>query len=533
MKRLNLAGFKTVGYADDLTILIRGKYANVLLDRMQEALNLIENWCNKQCLSVNPKKTEMVLFTRKRNIGNPRLPTLAKIPLKLSTEVKYLGLIIDSKLTWKSHLDNRVNKACVAFGQCRRAVGRTWGLSPKIALWIYTAVVRPMLTYGAVVWWTRTSKSTATTALNRIQRLACLYVTGALRSTPTAAMEIMLNLPPLNLHIQEVALVTMKRLQSVGTMKDEDAGSSSTLWREAVLDTPLLECKTDHRPAKYVFSRKYLTHVSPTVVDVHRTLKIYTDGSKGRNGAGAGVFSHDPLIRLSEPLGSSTTVIQAELTAIKLAADCIVESNKRALSRVIITSAVVMDCHKALEEAAKYNSVRIQWIKGHSGSKGNNHADRLAKRAAGRAPCAPEPIITPSLATHIELIKHITHKKFLNGWDRTPGCHLAKELLKYPSAATAQFFVGLGKSALRTATGLLTGHCKVNKHLQNMKLADSPLCRACEQDDETVKHILCDCPSLTDLRMRTFGEEWPTTDDIRNAPLGAVLAFGKSLGWLM
>nr|XP_022904166.1 uncharacterized protein LOC111416393 isoform X2 [Onthophagus taurus] len=382
-----------------------------------------------------------------------------------------------------------------------------------------------MLTYGAVVWWTRTSKSTATTALNRIQRLACLYVTGALRSTPTAAMEIMLNLPPLNLHIQEVALVTMKRLQSVGTMKDEDAGSSSTLWREAVLDTPLLE-----------------------FVDVHRTLKIYTDGSKGRNGAGAGVFSHDPLIRLSEPLGSSTTVIQAELTAIKLAADCIVESNKRgkcftiftdskqsllALSRVIITSAVVMDCHKALEEAAKYNSVRIQWIKGHSGSKGNNHADRLAKRAAGRAPCAPEPIITPSLATHIELIKHITHKKFLNGWDRTPGCHLAKELLKYPSAATAQFFVGLGKSALRTATGLLTGHCKVNKHLQNMKLADSPLCRACEQDDETVKHILCDCPSLTDLRLRTFGEEWPTTDDIRNAPLGAVLAFGKSLGWLM
>ncbi|XP_071053440.1 uncharacterized protein [Onthophagus taurus] len=325
----------------------------------------------------------------------------------------------------------------------------------------------------------------------------------------------------------------MKRLQSVGTMKDEDAGSSSTLWREAVLDTPLLECKTDHRPAKYVFSRKYLTHVSPAVVDVHRTLKIYTDGSKGRNGAGAGVFSHDPLIRLSEPLGSSTTVIQAELTAIKLAADCIVESNKRALSRVIITSAVVMDCHKALEEAAKYNSVRIQWIKGHSGSKGNNHADRLAKRAAGRALCAPEPIITPSLATHIELIKHITHKKFLNGWDRTPGCHLAKELLKYPSAATAQFFVGLGKSALRTATGLLTGHCKVNKHLQNMKLADSPLCRACEQDDETVKHILCDCPSLTDLRLRTFGEEWPTTDDIRNAPLGAVLAFGKSLGWLM
>nr|XP_022908979.1 uncharacterized protein LOC111420256 [Onthophagus taurus] len=361
-------------------------------------------------------------------------------------------------------------------------------------------------------------------------------------------MEVMLNLPPLNLYIQEVALVTMLRLQSVGIMKVGDAGCSSTLWRGAVVDIPLLECKTDYIPAEYVFSKKYLTYSSATAVDTHKDLKIYTDGSRRRNGAGAGVFSHDLQIRLSEPLGTGTTVKQAELTAIKLAADSIINSKKRgkcftiftdsrqsvlALSRVVITSGLVMDCHMALEEAAIHNRVAIQWIKGHSGCSGNNHADRLAKRAAGRALCAPEPIITPSLATHIELIKRFTHKKFLNWWDRVTGCHLAKELLKYPSATTAQFFVGLDKCALRIVTGLLTGHCKVNKHLYNMKLVDSPLCRACEQDDETVKHILCDCPSLTDLRMRTFGEEWPTTDGIRNTPPRDILAFGKSLGWLM
>ena len=31
-------------------------------------------------------------------------------------------------------------------------MGKHWGLSPRVTHWIYTAIVRPTLTYGAVVW---------------------------------------------------------------------------------------------------------------------------------------------------------------------------------------------------------------------------------------------------------------------------------------------------------------------------------------------------------------------------------------------
>nr|XP_022911150.1 uncharacterized protein LOC111422156 [Onthophagus taurus] len=425
---------------------------------MQVALKLIETWCDEQRLSVNPKKTELILFTRMRKVGNPRMPSLADTPLVLSKEVKYLGITLDNKMTWRAHLDNRVKKAYVAFGQCRRAIGKTWGLSPRNALWIYTAVIRPMLTYGAVVWWSKTLQSTSTTALNKVQRLACLYVTGALRTTPTAAMENMLNLTPLHLFIQEVALVTMTRLRAAGILMGERNSKNANLWNEMVDYSPILECVTDFTPLQHIFTKKYLTHPSSTEVEVKNSLKIYTDGSKRREGAGAGVFSYDLRLHVSEPLGISTTVIQAELIAIQLAADVIVRSNLvgktftiytdsrqaiLALSRITITSGLVMGCHLTLEKAAVHNCVILQWIKGHSTCSGNKHADRLAKRAAKRAPCSPEPIIAPSLSTQIEIIKDFTHKKFMNWWDRVKGCHLSKEVLHYPSAEAALSFVRL------------------------------------------------------------------------------------------
>jgi len=74
-------------------------------------------------------------------------------------------MILDSKLTWKPHLDHKWNKAIAVFWQCRRIVGKTWGITPHIAHWLYTAVVTPTLVYAAVVWWPHVELGTARTML--------------------------------------------------------------------------------------------------------------------------------------------------------------------------------------------------------------------------------------------------------------------------------------------------------------------------------------------------------------------------------
>nr|XP_022904347.1 uncharacterized protein LOC111416527 [Onthophagus taurus] len=417
-------------------------------------------------------------------------------------------------------------------------------MSPKNALWIYMTVIRPMLTNGAVVWWSKTLQSTSTAALNKVQRLACLYVTGALRTS--AAMENVLNLTlytlfVIHLFIQEVALVTMIRLRAAGILMGERDSKNAVLWKEMVRFSPILESKTDFTPLQHIFTKKYLTHTSSTEVEVKKSFKIYTDGSSRREGTG--VFSYDLRPHVSEPLGKGDHRHTGEVNPLFIVRSSLegkaftIYTDSRqailALSRITITSGLVMDCHLTLEKAAVLNCVILQWTKGDSTYSGNKHADRLAKRAAKRASCSPEPIITSFLSTQIEIIKDFTYKKFMNWWGKVKGCYLFKELLYYPSAEAALSFVKLGRNALRIVTGLVTGHCKVNKHLHNLKLAVNPLCRFCEESEETVRHILCDCPTLQDLRMRDFGEEWPSTDGIRNAFLRCILAFGNSLGWLI
>jgi hypothetical protein len=72
----------------------------------------------------------------------------AEIPL--INEFKYLGFTLDPLLNWNTHMESRIRKACMTFGQCRAAIGRTYGLSPKSTLDV-TKIVLPTLINGAVV----------------------------------------------------------------------------------------------------------------------------------------------------------------------------------------------------------------------------------------------------------------------------------------------------------------------------------------------------------------------------------------------
>jgi hypothetical protein len=52
-----------------VVLLQKGKFVSTLCDRMQGALNCVENWCREIGLSVNADKTTMVLFTNNRKVG--------------------------------------------------------------------------------------------------------------------------------------------------------------------------------------------------------------------------------------------------------------------------------------------------------------------------------------------------------------------------------------------------------------------------------------------------------------------------------
>jgi hypothetical protein len=100
--RLDGNGYYTLGYADDIAILIRRKFPNTVSELLQEALSMVQQWCDRRQLSINPQKVVIVPFTQKRDLRGLKEPTLSGHTLQPSTEVRYLGLILDKGLTWKA-----------------------------------------------------------------------------------------------------------------------------------------------------------------------------------------------------------------------------------------------------------------------------------------------------------------------------------------------------------------------------------------------------------------------------------------------
>jgi hypothetical protein len=122
----------------------------------------------------------------------------------------------DSRLTWREHVNNKVMKAQNSLWACRRSFVTVWGLRRMVVYWLYTSIIRPSITFASLVWWTGYQTSSAKKQLSRVQRLACLGITGAMRTTPKNAMEALTCLPPFDLVVEGEARVAAHRLWSVG-----------------------------------------------------------------------------------------------------------------------------------------------------------------------------------------------------------------------------------------------------------------------------------------------------------------------------
>jgi hypothetical protein len=69
LNRLGNCNCFVQGFADDVVILISGKFLSTICDLMQRALNCVQNWCGEIGLNVNADKTSMVLFTKNLEFG--------------------------------------------------------------------------------------------------------------------------------------------------------------------------------------------------------------------------------------------------------------------------------------------------------------------------------------------------------------------------------------------------------------------------------------------------------------------------------
>jgi hypothetical protein len=126
--------------------------------------------------------------------------------------INHTGVTLDKGLTLKKQLGKVMNEAYRAFWNCRGMFRRIWGPRQKVLHWIYTTIVRPTITYAVTVLWPRIKFKTSRAELSKLQKLACLGITGAMRTAPTAAIQVLLGLLPLHLQLETEARAGIYRL---------------------------------------------------------------------------------------------------------------------------------------------------------------------------------------------------------------------------------------------------------------------------------------------------------------------------------
>ena len=85
---------------------------------------------------------------------------------------------------------------------------------------------------------------------------------------------------------------------------------------------------------------------------------------------------------------------------------------------------------------------------------------------------------------------------------------------------------------LRTLVGIYTGHCDVCHHMHRIGLAENAERRLCLEDDETMEHVLCQCPAAARLRLSLLGAATVRLEDLKGITPSTLLCLIKKLGLL-
>ena len=531
-------------YADDGAVWVRGRNTKHVMGIMKKAIKEVEEWSYNWGFKLSVSKSCYMIFSKKRGVGNQNL-TLYGQNMERVDHFKYLGVWLDEKGTWKTHVE-KVECKCKKVNNLMRAVvGKQWGADKQALMYIYRALMRSKIDYGSFVY--GAAAQTHLNKLDRVQVKALRICTGAIRTTPIKALQIEAGEAPIDLRRDKLMLTYWSRLRGCGKenpakdaiqdcweyakFKDRGFGWTANnkakeysigniqfnsptpkssippwLFPKPDINLNILELKKDWMNSEK--GEKASAYIKNNYINC---IQIYTDGSKDeRDRVGTGVFIPEKNIKIAKRIPDKLSVYTSEMVAVILGLQWVenvrpdkvvicVDSVSVLLSLQSLKSSredLLMEIHQSLY---RLYSTRIKvsfcWVPAHVGIEGNEKADTVAKSSLELIEIMKLPF---SKGEAKAILKEEMNKKWQNSWDSDSKGRTYYNIQK---SISAQGVMRVNRREEVVMTRLRLDHTGLNKTLFIMGKSNSDKCAECNSIENT-EHVLMHCKKYREARIR-------------------------------
>ena len=165
-----LTNCKVSLYADDTVLYYSGKNLDDVVTTIQSDLNLLSNWCSKNRLTINCKKTKYCVYGMrsivKKSKSQDMMLSLNNTVLEKVCSYKYLGFILDDQLNFNKHvksMTNLITHKLYLLSRIRKYLTKVACIS------IFKTMILSLIEYGDIIY-AGTSQNNITTITNLFYR---------------------------------------------------------------------------------------------------------------------------------------------------------------------------------------------------------------------------------------------------------------------------------------------------------------------------------------------------------------------------
>jgi len=353
-------------YADDIVLYSWNSEVSLLYESTSSSLSHIYEYLKYRGLDLSPAKSKIVIFNRRSGPPlNPGSISVNNIEIPQVSSVRFLGIILDSRLNGKKHLNFLIKKGNCVANIITSLTGTRWGAHPYLLLSLYRSIFRGSIEYGAQIFNLNKNRS----LLYKLYRQQYRIIRAALglrQSTPINILFCESREPPLNLRftyltskfiLKNLARKSNLVIRSLYMLKMEARTQfaknyliknvpvfkpfmmqvcekdrvfrsvlPSSLGYDFLATIPVPQYlsfdlpsnktrKRDHPCSVAEVRQRFEEFASPIT---NQAISLYTDGSKEDHGlpVGAAVLSYDLGIVLKHKLPADTSIFSAEAWAL-------------------------------------------------------------------------------------------------------------------------------------------------------------------------------------------------------------------------